>query len=51
MSSTDTSAQASGAAAGEVAVEKSPEEFASILKQNFRIIVTCHFKQFYRAMP
>lgn len=37
MSSTDTSAQASGAAAGEVAVEKSPEEFASILKQNFRI--------------
>ena len=37
MSNTDTSAQPSGAAAGEVTGEKSPEEFASILKQNFRI--------------
>ena len=37
MSNTDTSAQSSGAAAAEAAGEKSPEEFASILKQNFRI--------------
>ncbi|CTQ53901.1 type VI secretion protein, EvpB/ family [Roseibium album] len=37
MSNTDTSAQTGGAAAGEVAGEKSPEDFASILKQNFRI--------------
>ncbi|MEL7528659.1 MAG: type VI secretion system contractile sheath large subunit, partial [Pseudomonadota bacterium] len=37
MSDTDTSAQTSGAAAAEAAGETSPEDFASILKQNFRI--------------
>ncbi|MEP3669196.1 MAG: type VI secretion system contractile sheath large subunit, partial [Roseibium sp.] len=37
MSNTDTSAQSGGAAAGEATSEQSPEEFASILKQNFRI--------------
>ncbi|MET1415350.1 type VI secretion system contractile sheath large subunit [Roseibium sp. HPY-6] len=37
MSNTDTSAQKSGAAAGEATSEQSPEEFSSILKQNFRI--------------
>ncbi|QDG77461.1 type VI secretion system contractile sheath large subunit [Labrenzia sp. PHM005] len=37
MTNPDTNAQTQGAPAGGAVTEKSPEEFASILKQNFRI--------------